>query len=456
MTVLLRRRSSRTSCRRSRASRRSSTAGRSPTSRTATTRSSPTGSALKLGDYVVTESGFGADMGMEKFFNIVCRAGGLTPNAVVLVATVKALKHHGGRPGRRAAERSRRGAREPRAALSDRARVRRQRGRRGQPLPRRHGRRGRARAPARARAGALRGRGQRGLRARAARARRRWPRRSSAAADEPRSFEFLYPLDAPIADKIEAIAKRVYGADGISPARDGARPDRALRRGGPRRLPICMAKTHLSLSHDASLPNAPDRLHRRRSATSAPTRAPAGSSRSAATCRRCRGSAPRRPRSTSTSTTRAGRSGFLLGAAAVERRVGKHHRRLDLALRDRPVGLQQRGLPLGRDELEAVAPVESGLPSRRRPRCRRACAARSGAADARAARRRRRAAGCRAGRTRGGSERPRPSAGRPSPRSARRRPRSPRTRRLRRSRARGCRPLSMYGSCQRSSGITPR
>src|SRR3989442_11605724 len=54
--------------------------------------------ALKLGDYVVTESGFGADMGMEKFFDIVCRAGSLVPNAVVLVATVKALKHHGGDP----------------------------------------------------------------------------------------------------------------------------------------------------------------------------------------------------------------------------------------------------------------------------------------------------------------------------------------------------------------------
>ncbi len=54
--------------------------------------------ALKLGDIVVTESGFGSDMGMEKFFDIVCRVGGLTPNAVVLVATVKALKHHGGDP----------------------------------------------------------------------------------------------------------------------------------------------------------------------------------------------------------------------------------------------------------------------------------------------------------------------------------------------------------------------
>src|SRR3954465_10901830 len=54
--------------------------------------------ALKLGDTVITESGFGADMGMEKFFDIVCRLGNLRPDAVVLVATVKALKHHGGDP----------------------------------------------------------------------------------------------------------------------------------------------------------------------------------------------------------------------------------------------------------------------------------------------------------------------------------------------------------------------
>ena len=54
--------------------------------------------ALKLGDYVVTESGFGSDMGMEKFFDIVCRVGDLRPSATVLVATVKALKHHAGDP----------------------------------------------------------------------------------------------------------------------------------------------------------------------------------------------------------------------------------------------------------------------------------------------------------------------------------------------------------------------
>ena len=54
--------------------------------------------ALKLADYVVTESGFGADMGMEKFMDIKCRYSGLIPNCVVLVATVRALKMHGGGP----------------------------------------------------------------------------------------------------------------------------------------------------------------------------------------------------------------------------------------------------------------------------------------------------------------------------------------------------------------------
>ena len=95
---------------------------------------------LKLGDYVVTESGFGADMGMEKFFDIVCRVGDLRPNAVVLVATTKALKHHGGRPRRRPRrDRGRLG--KPHPASPDRARIRIERGRGSQPLPRRRRRR---------------------------------------------------------------------------------------------------------------------------------------------------------------------------------------------------------------------------------------------------------------------------------------------------------------------------
>ena len=59
---------------------------------------SATDAALKLGDYAVTEAGFGADLGAEKFLDIKCRAAGLTPDAVVVVATVRALKHHGGVP----------------------------------------------------------------------------------------------------------------------------------------------------------------------------------------------------------------------------------------------------------------------------------------------------------------------------------------------------------------------
>ena len=72
-----------------------------------------------------------------------------------------------------------------------------------------------------------------------------------AAAEAPSSFDFLYPLDAPIASKIESIAKRVYGADGIFLLKTAK--DKIAQWAGTsiEQLPICMAKTHLSLSHDA-------------------------------------------------------------------------------------------------------------------------------------------------------------------------------------------------------------
>ena len=78
-----------------------------------------------------------------------------------------------------------------------------------------------------------------------------------AAADEPSKFDFVYPLDAPIEDKIEAIAKRVYGADGISLLPAARAKIKAFNNAGLDKLPICMAKTHLSLSHDPLLANAP-------------------------------------------------------------------------------------------------------------------------------------------------------------------------------------------------------
>ena len=97
---------------------------------------------MKLGDYVVTESGFGADMGMEKFFDIVCRFGKLTPSAAVLVTTVRAIKHHAGLEDDPRAERSaalqaiETGFANVRRHLNTIAHVRRARGRRGQPAAR--------------------------------------------------------------------------------------------------------------------------------------------------------------------------------------------------------------------------------------------------------------------------------------------------------------------------------
>ena len=211
--------------------------------------------ALKLGDYVVTESGFGSDMGMEKFFDIVCRAGDLKPNAVVLVATVKALKHHAGDPdgGLGAVETGaanlarhlgivREFGVNPVVAINrfpgdttDEIELVRK-------LALEQG----------AYAAEVNNGFEEGGAGAAALA-----EAVVAAADEPSNFDFLYPLDAPIEQKIEAIAKRVYGADGIFLLKTARDKIEQFNETGIERLPICMAKTHLSLSHDASLSNAP-------------------------------------------------------------------------------------------------------------------------------------------------------------------------------------------------------
>jgi formate--tetrahydrofolate ligase len=211
--------------------------------------------ALKLGDYIVTESGFGADMGMEKFFDIVCRAGDLRPNAVVLVATVKALKHHGGAPegGVEAIER---GA----ANLARHLEIVREYGLNAVVAVNRFPgdsdkeiERVRALALERgAYAAEVNNAFEEGGAGAAALA-----EAVVAAAEQASSFEYLYPLDAPLEVKIDAIATRVYGADGVIllPAAQ-ARVDE-LTRLGLGNLPICMAKTHLSLSDDVGLTNAP-------------------------------------------------------------------------------------------------------------------------------------------------------------------------------------------------------
>jgi formate--tetrahydrofolate ligase len=211
--------------------------------------------ALKLGDYVVTESGFGSDMGMEKFLDIVCRVGGLTPSAIVLVATVKALKHHGGDADGGLAELER-GA----ANLERHLRIVDRFGLKAVVAVNRFPGDTKGELDAVRRLALERG-------AHAAAVNDAFVRGGEGAvelaaavvdaASEQGSFDYLYPLDAPIDAKIEAIATQVYGADRVYFEAPAQRTLARFTGEGLDRLPICMAKTHLSLSDDSTLLNAP-------------------------------------------------------------------------------------------------------------------------------------------------------------------------------------------------------
>ena len=211
--------------------------------------------ALKLGDYVVTESGFGSDMGMEKFLDIVCRVGGISPSAVVLVATVRALKHHGGDPegGADAVERGAANLerhlgivrefglkavvavnRFPTDTEEELETVRR--------LALEYG----------AHAAELNEAFEGGGEGAAALA-----EAVVDATEAPASFSPIYPRDAPIDDKVKAICTRVYGADGVEFLGAAREKIERFTADGLDRLPVCMAKTHLSLSHDPLLVGAP-------------------------------------------------------------------------------------------------------------------------------------------------------------------------------------------------------
>jgi len=224
--------------------------------------------ALKLADYVVTESGFGADIGMEKFFDIKCRYSGLIPHCVVMVATVRALKMHGGGPTVKA----------------------------GQPLD-----------PAyteenldllRAGLGNMEVHIKNALRygvnvvvavnsfasdtqaevelvrqgaleagAEDAVVSRHWMEGGAGAkalaeavvkaCEKPSNFKFLYPLDIPIKAKIETICKEIYGADGVVYSEEADKKIEIYTQLGFDKIPMCMAKTHLSLSHDPNLKGVP-------------------------------------------------------------------------------------------------------------------------------------------------------------------------------------------------------
>jgi formate--tetrahydrofolate ligase len=219
--------------------------------------------ALKLGDYIVTESGFGSDMGMEKFLDIVCRVGQLQPSAVVLVATVRALKHHGEVEDDPRVDRARSlaaiaiGAENLRRhleivrefGLPCVVAVNRRPGDTDEEvelvrtLALEHG----------AFAAEVNEGFERGGEGAAALA-----QAVAEACNQPSGFRFMYEEDDSIEDKIRAIATRVYGARDVFfyPAAESKLEQYTAE--GLDRLPICMAKTHLSLSADPTLLNAPE------------------------------------------------------------------------------------------------------------------------------------------------------------------------------------------------------
>jgi methylenetetrahydrofolate dehydrogenase (NADP+)/methenyltetrahydrofolate cyclohydrolase/formyltetrahydrofolate synthetase len=224
--------------------------------------------ALKLADYVLTEAGFGADIGMEKFFDIKCRYSGLVPNAVVLVSTIRALKMHGGGPKVVAGKPLDTAYTEENlelleAGLGNMKHHIASAKKYGIPVvvavnafP--------TDTPAElelVRKAAIDAGAENAV------VSRHWAEGGAGAVDlakavveaaeKPSDFKFLYPLDASIEEKIRTISVEIYGADGIEFS-DLAKEQLDLyTKLGFDGLPICMAKTHLSLSHDAKLKGVP-------------------------------------------------------------------------------------------------------------------------------------------------------------------------------------------------------
>jgi methylenetetrahydrofolate dehydrogenase (NADP+)/methenyltetrahydrofolate cyclohydrolase/formyltetrahydrofolate synthetase len=224
--------------------------------------------ALKLADYVVTESGFGADIGMEKFLDIKCRYSGLVPNVVVLVATVRALKMHGGGPkviaGKPlAVEYQEENLDLLRSGLGNMQRHIQNVLRFGIPVV------------VAVNSFATDTQGEVELVRKAALeagaddavVSTHWMNGGEGAAklaeavvkaaEKPSQFKFLYPLDLSIKAKIEIICEQVYGADGVDYSPEAEAQIELYTRLGFDKLPLCMAKTHLSLSHDPSLKGVP-------------------------------------------------------------------------------------------------------------------------------------------------------------------------------------------------------
>ena len=209
---------------------------------------------LKLGEYVITESGFGSDMGMEKLFDIVCRVGGLTPSAVVLVCTVRALKHHGEGDDLAALQTGMANLRRHLGIVAEF----------GLPCVVAINRRPDDTDEEVAlvqrlalEAGAFAAQVNEGF-ARGGEGAAKLAHAVVDACDQPSSFAPLYRDEDDIVAKIEAVATRVYGAKDVYIYPEAEKKIDQFIKDGLDRLPICMAKTHLSLSADPELLNAPE------------------------------------------------------------------------------------------------------------------------------------------------------------------------------------------------------
>ncbi|MCM8763884.1 MAG: formate--tetrahydrofolate ligase [Candidatus Omnitrophica bacterium] len=224
--------------------------------------------AIKLAEYVVTESGFGADCGFEKFANIKCRYSGLKPNCVVIVCSIRALKMHSGQfrvvPGkhldREIVEENlpavKKGAENlakhienvnifgiPAVVAINRFTTDTEK---EIELVRDLALRAGASAAEISNVWAEGGNGGLEL-----------AEKVIQACEQKHEFRFLYDLEKPIKEKIEIIATKIYGAEKVSYSAIAEQKIKTYTRWGFEKLPICMAKTHLSLSHDPNLKGAP-------------------------------------------------------------------------------------------------------------------------------------------------------------------------------------------------------
>jgi formate--tetrahydrofolate ligase len=222
---------------------------------------------IRGGDFLITEAGFGADMGAERFFNIKCRASGLTPDAAVVVSTVRALKAHSGKfkivAGKPLPEDLL--AENPDDVHAGGANLRKQieniRLHGVSPVvavnafPDDHESEHRAIMEIAEEMGAHVavanhfGKGGAGATELA--------EVVAEAAEETSNFAFLYPDDASLREKIEMVAAKVYGADGVDYDFTASKQLDTYERAGFGQLPVCIAKTHLSISSDSTLKGAP-------------------------------------------------------------------------------------------------------------------------------------------------------------------------------------------------------